>query len=167
MTDRTAHPWVAWIADPRSVSALSAAAWASVTLAGIGALRYGPPSSIATELGPWLTLAWVWLYITGGALAVIGALPGWWYLERAGITLLVIGLIIYGGVVWTLHHTTPGNRAPQGFIVVALICAAAARFARITGSALDPARGPGAPPLTHLPPTGPADHTGHTDHPPR
>lgn len=139
------HPWIEWIADPRAVSALCAAAWLTVTAAGLGALLLGPPSSIASELGPYLTITWAGLYLVGGLLATIGALPGWWYLERAGIALLCVGLAIYDGVVWSLHVTNTGNRAPQGLIVTALILLACARFARITGPALDPARGPGAP----------------------
>lgn len=160
-TPRVVHPWIEWIADPRAVSALCAAAWAAITAAGIAALALGPPSSIASELGPYLTIAWAGLYLTGGLLAMVGALPGWWYLERAGIILLVVGLVVYDGVVWALHLTAGGNRAPQGLIVGALVLLSLARFARISGPALDPARGPGAP----APPPVPAlDDDPHATH---
>lgn len=132
-----------WVADPKSVSLWAATAWTTITLGGIFAFG-SPPTSIATELGPWITTAWAVLFILGGALAIIGALPGWWYVERAGIIILTTGLAVYGSVVWTLHFTTPGNRAVQGSIVLALIALSFARYTRIRGATLDPSRGSGA-----------------------
>ena len=136
---------LAWVADPKSVSLWAATAWAITTLGGVFAFG-SPPTSIANELGPWITTAWAVLFILGGTLAVAGALPGWWYVERAGIILLATGLAVYDGVIWTLHFTTPGNRAVQGSVVLALIAMSFARYARIRGATLDPGRGPHAHP---------------------
>lgn len=132
-----------WIADPKAVSTLAAIAWAFIAYAGFRAFG-SPPTSIANELGGIITTGWAALFIIGGLCGVIGALPGWWYLERAGIVILTTGLLVYDAVVWYLHITTPGNRAVQGSIVLGMVALSLARFARISGATLDPTRGPHA-----------------------
>lgn len=131
---------IAWIADPKAVSTLAAGSWLVIAQAGFWAFG-SPPTSVANELGAVITTTWAVLFILGGVLAVVGALPGWWYLERAGILILSTGLAIYGGVVWYLHYTVPGNRAVQGSVIIALIILSMARYARISGATLDPSRG--------------------------
>lgn len=148
LNPRPSHPLIAWIAEPRHLTVIFALAYALLTYAGFSALRM-PPSSIEGELGPLMVTVWSWLWVIGGLLAVAGALPGWWYVERSGLIVLVTGALIYDATIWTLHVTsTVGNREPNALAVAVLVLMLLARLVQIWGAALDPSRGARRAPAT-------------------
>ena len=89
-----------------------------------------------------LTAIWGSLLLGGGVLGLIGCLPGWWWVERAGVLAAGTGAAIYLVVILSLHASTPGSRLVQaGFVALTLVWLAV-RWLRIRGAQLDPMRGP-------------------------
>lgn len=135
-----------WVMDPKAISVLCALAWIFVSAAGFDAVT-SQPRIITNELGPIITNIWAVMFVTGGILAVVGALPGWWYLERSGIILLVAGLTVYDATLWYLEtFVIDGHRSIDALIYLAFIFLALARLSRISGATLDPGRGDYNPP---------------------
>ena len=127
--------------EPRVVTAAMGVAW--LILIGIGyAALATPPVSIAHEIGPLLTAIWGSLLLGGGVLGLIGCLPGWWWVERAGVLAAGTGAAIYLVVILSLHASTPGSRLVQAGFVALTLVGLAVRWLRIRGAQLDPMRGP-------------------------
>lgn len=129
------------IHEPRIITAITACYWAVVTAIGVAALT-APPPMIAHQAGPILTTVWACFLLGGGVLGVVGCLPGWWWIERAGIIATGTGAVIYLATVIALHYqAVSGSRLVHaGFILLALI-SLVIRWLRIRGPQVDPSRG--------------------------
>ena len=142
MDDRW-HPRTLWhlLKEPRVITAMHLLGYAILTTAGAAALGT-PPTSIRAEWGPLLTQLWGGGLLLGGAVALVATPRGWWWVERTGITLLIIALAMYLSVVVSLHYTMSGNRLPQAGVTAYAIISLVVRFLRIRSAALDPTAGP-------------------------
>ena len=142
MDDRW-HPRALWhlLKEPRVITAMHLLGYA--ILATAGALALGtPPSSIKAEWGPLLTQLWGGGLLLGGVIGLVATPRGWWWVERTGITLLIIALAMYLSVVIYLHYTGSGNRLPQAGVAAYAIISLVIRWLRIRSAALDPTAGP-------------------------
>lgn len=113
----------AWerITEPRVLKLFYFGAYLLATWVGLVTLIH-PPASIEGALGAFITSFWASLIIVGGAAATVAVLPGWWWVERLGVWLILTGAAIYEGVIVTLHVTGPegASRLTQaGFVALA------------------------------------------------
>ena len=92
------------IAEPRYIRLLLFAVYAVQLYAGI-ALLVAPPESFLRVLGPAMMSIFASFVTAGSALSLIAVLPGVWWLERAGIFALAIGLSMYWVVSVTLDSS--------------------------------------------------------------
>lgn len=130
-----------WVKEPRAVTYTTCVVYFVLAVfTGLGALLI-PPASVSVRIGPHATAVWAGLVLLGGVLAIAGALPGWWWLERTGIIGLASGLFIYAVVVLTLHHEGAGNRLPQTGVIFAMIIVLLVRWLRVRGALSDPSGG--------------------------
>jgi hypothetical protein len=125
--------------EPRVATACFAVAWWAVLTVGLVAVST-PPYVVASEIGPVLTAVWGWFLLAGGALGVVGALSGWWWIERSGILAAGTGALIYVIVLATL--TPPGARLVVIGLVCVILAGMAARWHMISGAQTDPGRRP-------------------------
>lgn len=128
------------VQEPRVVTATVSVAWLIITGIGVAALA-APPPTIAHEWGPHLTTVWGIMLTAGGALGIAGCLPGWWWIERAGIIATWTGCAMYLSIVLLLHIWGPDSGLVQAGFVTLTIVGTLARWLRISGPALDPHRG--------------------------
>ena len=137
------HPMALWLLlhEPRVITALHLVGYLVLTVGGTLGL-ISPPSSLQAEWGPLLTSLWGGALIVGGLVALVSTPRGIWWGERIGITILIVGLLMYASIVVFLHLTSPGNRIPQVGVVAYAIVSLLVRWVRIRGVALDPMRGP-------------------------
>lgn len=92
------------IAEPRYIRLLLFAVYAVQLYAGI-ALLVAPPESFLRVLGPAMMGIFASFVILGSTLSAGAVLPGVWWLERAGIFALAIGLSMYWVVSVTLESS--------------------------------------------------------------
>ena len=137
------HPMALWLLlhEPRVITALHLLGYLILSLGGVMALAT-PPSSLQAEWGPLLTGLWGGALIVGGLVALVSTPRGVWWGERIGITILIVGLLMYASIVGFLHVTASGNRLPQVGVIAYAIVSLLVRWVRIRGIALDPMRGP-------------------------
>ena len=106
--------------EPRIITAATGITWSILIGIGVAALL-APPATISHQMGPTLTVVWAILLIVGGALGLVGCLPGWFWIERVGLILTGTGASMYLAVVLLLHYAEPGSRLVQaGFVTLAL-----------------------------------------------
>lgn len=115
------------IEEPRVRRVLWSWMYGVVAAGGLSAL-VSPPTSIASSIGPALTMIWACLLITGGGVGAWSTLTRWWVVERAAIWLAGAGSLIYVAVVVYNHFSTDGNRLPQASFVIAFIVALGIRM---------------------------------------
>lgn len=127
----------AMVTEPRHMSVIYGGVYTLVALTGIGTLAV-PPQTIASELGPVLSVAWATLFIFGGALGMVTVLPGWWAWERWAILLTLAGIGIYGLVITTLHFTAAGSRLTQMGVLALASSVFVVRWALIRGRTYGP-----------------------------
>lgn len=111
------------ITEPRHLKAVYWVIYATALVTGVATLL-SPPQTIEGALGTPLTIAWSVFLITGGTGGMLTVFPGWWWVERLSIVLVLTGIAIYGLVVLSLHFTSPGSRLTQ----LGVICLAASVF---------------------------------------
>ena len=136
------HPHRLWLLlhEPRVITATQSVVWMIWAAIGVAAVL-APPMTIAHEIGPTLTGVWGGMMCLGGILGLIGCVPGWWWVERAGIIGAAAGATTYVFVVLNLHATTPGNRLVQAGFILLAIASLIVRWLRISGLQTDPTRG--------------------------
>lgn len=79
-----------------------------------------PPRTIEGAVGGLLMGINGWSWLIGGLICAITLFTRWWWLERFGIGLAVLGTVMYGLVVATLHVLESGSRLTQlGMIALA------------------------------------------------
>lgn len=126
--------------EPRIVTAAQGVVWLAWLATGLAAL-IAPPMTIAHEIGPSLTILWSGLLLLGGILGLAGCLPGWWWVERAGILSATSGALVYLTVVLSLHASATGSRLVQAGFILLAIGSLGVRWLRIRGAQSDPMRG--------------------------
>ena len=126
--------------EPRIITAATGIMWS--ILIGIGAAALlAPPATISHQMGPTLTVVWAILLIVGGALGLVGCLPGWFWIERVGLILAGTGATMYLAVVLLLHYAEPGSRLVQAGFVLLGIGFLVVRWLQVRGPQIDPTRG--------------------------
>lgn len=105
---------LAWamVSEPRYLSVVYGGIYTVAALTGAVTL-INPPQTIAGELGPMFSVMWALLFLLGGMLGMGTVLQGLWKWERWGNYLVLGGIVIYGGVISTLHFTASGSRLTQ------------------------------------------------------
>jgi hypothetical protein len=125
-----------WIPEPRVVRVFYFLAYCALLVGGARAL-VAPPESIEGALGANIMLGLAAALIVGGVAGLVGVLPGWWYFERFGLGLAILGVAAYGLTVAVLGVTNGGRDLQLSVIVVAfllLLC----RLVSIRSEDLDP-----------------------------
>ena len=126
--------------EPRVITAATGVMWA--ILIGIGtAALLAPPATISHQMGPTLTIVWAILLMVGGALGLVGCLPGCFWIERVGLILSGTGASMYLAVVLLLHYAEPGSRLVQAGFVILSLDFLVVRWLHIRGPQIDPTRG--------------------------
>lgn len=93
-----------------------------VTLATGIATMLAPPRTIEGELGPVLTAIWASAFITGGLIGICTVLTPWWWLERLGIAIALLGGIgVFAYVTTALHLAAPPGDGRTTTIGVSLL----------------------------------------------
>ena len=115
------------IAEPKTVTILMTALYASVLVLGVYTLVEPSHSRVIMSI----------LLITGGALGMVSAPVGQWWIERAGL----IGVV----TAWSMHvltviHVAPPDGAWQILTTVWAIGLCVTRWLRISGLPADPRR---------------------------
>ena len=115
------------IAEPKTVTVLMTALYASVLVLGVYTLIDPSHSRVIMSI----------LLITGGVLGMVAAPVGQWWIERAGL----IGVV----TAWAMHlltviHIAPPDGAWQILTTVWAIGLCITRWLRISGLPADPRR---------------------------
>ena len=115
------------IAEPKTVTVLMTSLYASVLGLGVYTLTDPSHSRVIMSI----------LLITGGALGMVSAPVGQWWIERAGL----IGVV----TAWAMHlltviHVAPPDGAWQILTTVWAIGLCVTRWLRISGLPADPRR---------------------------
>lgn len=100
--------------------------------AGVATLLV-PPSTIANELGPVMSVAWAVMFIMGGTIGALTIYTDHWQLERLGIKTAGLGLLVYAAVIIALHVSEPGSRLTQLGMIIGTGGLYLARLRQITG----------------------------------
>lgn len=109
------------ITEPRHLKAFYLAVYLVTVAVGLVTL-VNPPSSIEGPLGSFLTAFWALLLTTGGVGAASSVLPGWWWVERLSVWLIIFGAGIYASIAVGIQFAAgpDSSRWTQvGFIVLA------------------------------------------------
>lgn len=131
----------AWlrIHEPRVVAIVHALTYTILACGGITALIQ-PPSSISGEIGAVSMTLLAGMLTAGGVIGLVTVLPGWWWVERYGVALIIAACIIYGWIISVLHVVQAGNRLLQLSIVLGLVGHLIIRLIRIKERPYDPTR---------------------------
>ncbi len=109
------------ISEPRHLKAFYFCVYLITTAVGMVTIT-NPPSSVEWRLGTALTLFWAVLITLGGLGGTVAVLPGWWWVERSSIGLILAGAGIYEATVLAAQiNAEPGSSrwTQMGFIVLA------------------------------------------------
>lgn len=109
------------ITEPRHLKTFYLVVYILAVWVGLVTL-VNPPSSIEGQLGDALTRFWASLITLGGIGGAVSVLPGWWWVERCAVWLILTGAAIYGGIVIYIQALAPpgSSRWTQiGFIAFA------------------------------------------------
>lgn len=118
--DPTRSPW------PRASRATRGLQNSVIALAGVAALLW-PPSTIAGELGPWLTVVWGVLLLGGGGVAAYGAAADKLRVEWPACWFIAAGIAIYAATAWALAVVGSPGRLPQALVLTAISLAYVSR----------------------------------------
>lgn len=115
----------AWyrIQEPRTLKVFYLAVYLLAVWVGMVTL-INPPTSIEGALGSAITAFWAGFIVIGGVGAALTVLPGWWWVEKLSVWLILCGIAIYQGVVIWLHiaGAEGSSRLTQaGFIAFAAL----------------------------------------------
>lgn len=130
-----------WIEEPRLVRVLLFAIYGVFGYGAYIALFFPPPTILAA-LGQGYMHALAAFLAFGSLTALIGVLPGWFWLERAGAASLTVGAAMYAVTVVSLQIIDGSslNRGLQLTFVIVVVLALVVRLISIRGADLDPKR---------------------------
>lgn len=136
---RALHFAFGWIEEPRVVRVLCFLAYLIAAYGAYVAL-FDPPRTIEGAVGIFFMGLIGVSFALGSVIASIAVLPGWWWMERAGLLALIVGFIAYAFVVisLSLSETEDLNRGLQTVAVLIALIALVIRIVSIRGSDLDP-----------------------------
>lgn len=109
------------ITEPRHLKTFYLIVYVLTLWIGIVTL-INPPTSIEGQLGDAITRFWAALLLVGGAGGAVSVLPGWWWVERCSVWLILTGAAIYEGIVLYIQALAPpgSSRWTQiGFVALA------------------------------------------------
>lgn len=132
------HAW-AHVRDPYEFRWIFAIAYL-VALAGGVVTLTTPPATIASEIGPILSVSWALLLIVGGTVGIATVYTTWWRLEKIGIALIYGGVFVYGFVIGNLHVWSPPGSSRlthEAFIIFGALLFAV-RWRQIQGLSFAP-----------------------------
>lgn len=127
------------IREPRVVAVVHALTYLVLAGGGVSALLH-PPTSISGEIGAVAMTLLAAMLTAGGAIGLVTVLPGWWWVERTGVSLIIAACVIYGWIISILHFVQSGNRLLQLSIVLGLVGHLVIRLIRIRERPYDPSR---------------------------
>lgn len=132
-----------FVSDPPHMRPIVTAIYACTVGTGLATLL-SPPSTVEGEIGPVLAAVWAWCLIGGGLVGLATVWSSWWWLERIGLSVILIGGVgVYAAVIVHLHAVAPhgSSRLTQlGFLAIAAL-AFVARLVAIWGFSYAPRRG--------------------------
>lgn len=108
------------IKEPRMVRLLHFGIYTTLLIAGVGVLVH-TPRSFEGVLGVLLVYTFGGFIALGSTLAALSVLPGIWWLERAGISLLWSGLGLYFLITIGLGASVVTSAIPIGFILTLIL----------------------------------------------
>lgn len=129
------------IHEPRVVSVAYFLTYFSLFTGGVSSLVY-PQQTIIGELGFAAMYALSAMLTFGGALGMVAALPGIWWLERIAVLSISMATTIYAVVVLILHINSEGNRLLQLSFIVVVGLLQLVRWVRIRERPYDPDKVP-------------------------
>lgn len=127
------------IHEPRAVAVVHAVAYVAMLGGGVWSLTHLPPATTQDVGGVAMSLL-VGMLATGSAVGAVAVLPGWWWLERYGVMLIMGALAAYVLIVATTLTGTLPSRMHGVSLIVALVCHLIVRLIRIWERPYDPAR---------------------------
>ena len=134
--------WWLDVPEPREISLGWGALYVSTGAIGIATLT-APGSTAWNVLGLVGVLAIGLLLLVGTIFACVGGAREHWKLERVGVAGVILGLLIYGGMLWALFQTpiaatwqhpdftAAAAQGPQLGILGALVLALCLRYMMI------------------------------------
>jgi hypothetical protein len=125
-----------WIPEPRVVRLFYFLAYGVMIFGGSRAL-VAPPESIEGALGAGIMLALSSMLIIGGIAGLIAVLPGWWYFERFGLGLGILGIFAYVLTIAVLNVQNGGRDLQLASVGIGAILLLS-RFVSIRSEDLDP-----------------------------
>ena len=137
MRKRSLTPWT-FLKEPRVISGFLAAAYISLITTGI-IMVVAIPDVVTNVTSIPLAYFVGGCLIIGGSLGVISLHGGEWWLERAGIWLVLGGLLAYAVAIWHLPETTP-EKLMHSTLTAAFMLHFMARLYKIRGLTLDPTK---------------------------
>ncbi len=95
------------VIDPPHQTPVIATAYIVTMLTGLVTV-ISPPASIAAPIGPVFAHIWAICLFAGGLVGLATVFAGWWWLERLGIVIILVGgLGVYALVITMLHIESP------------------------------------------------------------
>lgn len=136
--DRGRRCWLLdWIAPPAVITGIHAVVYLLQVWLGVYVLTSVPTLSIEV-VGSALTNYWGWMCTIGGLLGFLGCVPGVWWLEKIGLSL-----VWSAGVIQLLILASSNRSTGHATALVCFMALLVVRWMRIRSAALDPARRPG------------------------
>jgi energy-converting hydrogenase Eha subunit C len=120
------------IAEPRVIRIMLFWLYVIMLLAGLATMGR-PPSRFEGVLGVTLVFIFAGFIFIGALFALVAVLPGFWWLERVGLILLISGMGIYSVAIVAL-----GASIFSTIISIAFALAFAVRFQEIRRYQLAP-----------------------------
>lgn len=127
------------VQEPRLITVLQTLIYLLCAGAGWSTIT-NPPSSVEGQLGASLTMLWGLFALIGGVSGALSCPPGKWLIEKPAILLCGTAILMYAGIIITLHLSSPGNRLPQLFFVLISLVSFAIRYARIKPYSYQPGK---------------------------
>ena len=125
--------------EPRSVTALTVAAYALSAIAGMSLWTAAPAADHPTVV---VRVAATLLLVGGGAVGAPSAWRGLWWLERTAALAVCCGIVLVGILVFAAHCVTPGPVWLSSWALAMACLYMLTRFLRVRSAPYAPGRGP-------------------------
>lgn len=129
---------ISLLKEPKFVSAMFATAYALMMLIGIVIIMQTPTELVILKDMP-LVIIVSFGFIVGGGLGALSLHGGEWWIERAGIWLILGGLAAYGITVWHFEGSD-SEKVIRTLLTIAFTAHFIARLYKIRDLTLDPTK---------------------------